>query len=57
MMTPEQVAKWAEERVVMHGPFSIPEEKYMLIIDLIEKHMYHIVAIDIKEACRRRVGL
>jgi hypothetical protein len=58
MLTAEQLALWADNSVAKGDvAFSTREEKLFLMLDLIEKKVYHLVSPDIKEACRKQVGL
>lgn len=57
MLTPYELASWAEETAIVHGlPYSFPEERVMVMLSLIEKYHYHIIAPDIRDACRKKAG-
>jgi len=55
-LTPEELARWAEERARVQGPFSMPEEKLLVMLDFIRNIHYHIVSTEIQEACKRQIG-
>jgi hypothetical protein len=54
-LSPEQLADAAYQR--MYTGQSDKNFLYSDMIRYIEKYHYHIVAVDIQEACRRRIGL
>jgi hypothetical protein len=56
-LTPEELAKWADERASLQGPFAIPEEKLLLMLDFLRKIHYHIIAPPIQDACKKRIGM
>lgn len=56
-LEPDELAKWADERASQQGPFSMPEEKLMVMLDFISKVHYHIIAPSIKQACEKRLGI
>jgi hypothetical protein len=56
MLSPEELAKWAEERALQQGNFKLPEEKLMLMFDFLKKIHYHILSIEIQDACKKRAG-
>ena len=57
MLTPEELAGWANDNAAQFAPFKIPEEKLMAMLELIRENFYYIIAPDIEDACRRKAGL
>jgi hypothetical protein len=55
-LSPEQLAEQADNHII-GNPAWKPLEKLAAMLRYIERYHYHIVAVDIQEACRRRVGL
>jgi hypothetical protein len=56
-LSPDELARWADERASQHGPFTMPEEKLLLMLDFIRKIHYHTIAPSIQEACKRQIGM
>lgn len=58
MLTPDELALWADESSTKHSPKTLsPEERLLLMLQLIERYHYHIIAPDIREACHRKAGV
>jgi hypothetical protein len=57
MLSPEKIAELAEEKALLQGPFTIPEEKLFIMLELIRQGLYHVISHEIETACRRKIGL
>ena len=59
--TPEQLAEYAETKVLStdYARYAVfaPHERVMMMIDVLHRDWYHILAPDIRQACEKRAGL
>ena len=57
MLSPQELASWAHEKSAADGPFTVPEERLFVMIDLVRRYHYHVLSPDIELACRDRAGV
>ena len=57
MLSPQELATWAYNKSLESGSFTIPEERLFVMLDLVRRYHYHILATDIELACRRKAGI
>lgn len=59
--TPDQLAEYAENKVLQsdYARYAVyaPHERVMMMIDIIHRDWYHIIAPDIRQAIEKRAGL